>query len=173
MDIQPVFLSELAAQPGHLLLICEDEAAFARLSDMIIDAGPELGIISDDFPLLVNLTALENIALGCMYHNNMSLPACQESIQPMLDRLNLGGSLHQRPEFLSRPLRLKAQLLRCIANGSTHVYLPAASRADCDILDRALRTLDTDVFLWVASLSSHLDHYTSLEYTVIDLKTLQ
>ncbi len=173
MDIQPVFISTLTAHRKHLLLVSEDEGIFSRLADMITQSNLEIDLISDDFPFLVNLTCLENIVLGCMYHNSMDIEACREMIQPAIDRLHLAGSLNQRPQFLSRPQLLKMQLLRCIANDSIHIFLPMASRSDCDILDRAVANLEISIFLWVACLSNNLDGYTSLEYTIIDLNALQ
>lgn len=173
MDIQPVFISTLTEQRKNLLLVSDDESNFSRLSSMIIQSSHPIGILGDEYPLLLNLTALENVALGCMYHNQMSLEDCHDKIQSLIDRLKMTGSLDQRTQFMSRAHLLKIQLLRCIANESIFVFMPSASRSDCDILDRAVANLDIDVFLWVAILSNDLDAYTSLEYDVIDLHTLQ
>ncbi|GAB6061013.1 P-loop NTPase family protein [Desulfonatronum parangueonense] len=173
METQPVFISTLTEKRKHLLLVSDDESNFSRLSAMIIQSSQPIGLLGDEYPLLLNLTALENIALGCMYRNQMSLDDCHAKIQPLADRLKLTGSLNQRSQFLSRAQLLKVQLLRCIANESTFVFLSSASRSDCDILDRAAANLDIDVFLWVAILSNNLDAYNSLEYGVIDLNTLQ
>ena len=140
---------------------------------MITQSRTNIGIVSDDFPFLANLSALENIVLGCMYHKAMSLQSCLETIQDLIAVLGLNDALDQRPQLLSRPMLMKMHLLRCMANESTFIFLPRPSRADCDILHRAAESLDRDVFLWVGCLSNDQDVYTSLEYPIIDLNSPQ
>jgi ABC-type Na+ transport system ATPase subunit NatA len=166
-------LSKLTAMHGHLLLVAPDHAGVDRLNAAA--AGPEwpVGIISDDFPLLVNLTLLENITLAAMYHQSRSLQSCLEDITPWLDSLEMHAVMDQRPQFLSRPLRLKAYLLRALLNGSTFLLLPLLSRTDCDVLHRAVQRADLPVFLWACCLSNEVDVYTSLEYPLIRLYSPQ
>ena len=173
MSPSPVFISSLTAQRRHLLLVSEDEATISRLSDMIVQSGFHIGIISDDLPFLANLSALENIVLGCMYHKALSLQSCRDRLQDVVTALGVDANLGQRPQFLSRPQLLKMHLLRCIADESAFILMPLPSRSDCDILHRSVETAGLDVFLWVACLSNEQDLYTSLEYPVIDLNTLQ
>ena len=173
MSTPPVFISTLTAQRRHLLLVSQDEPTISRLTAMVVHSGLHIGVISEEFPFLANLSALENIVLGCMYHKAMSLQACLEDIQALVDALGLNEGLDQRPQLLSRPMLLKMYLLRCIANDSTFIFLPMISRSDCDILHRAADSLDRDVFLWVTCLSNDQDVYTSLEYPIFDLNSLQ
>lgn len=171
MSTFPVSIAALAAQRRHLLLVSEKESTISRLTDMVVRSDLHIGVISDDFPFLTNLSALENIVLGCMYHKAMSLQSCREKIQGLVDALGLNESLDQRAQFMSRPMLLKMLLLRCMALESTFVFLPMISRSDCDILHRAVEILDRDVFLWVACLSNDQDVYTSLEFPIIDLNS--
>ena len=173
MPLSPVFISSLTAQRGHLLLVSEHESTISRLRDMIVQSSFHLGVISNDLPFLANLSALENIVLGCMYHKALSLQSCRERIQDAARALGVEANLDQRPQFLSRPLLLKMHLLRCMANDSAFILLPMPPRSDCDILHRAVETAGLDVFLWIACLSNEQDVYTSLEFPIIDLKTLQ
>ncbi|WP_045220853.1 hypothetical protein [Desulfonatronum thioautotrophicum] len=173
MASPPLFISSLTAQRRHLLLVAEQEATISRLTSMVVQSDFHIGVISDEFPFLANLSALENIALGCMYHKALHLPACQHKLQDVITALNLDNALDQRTQFLSRPLQLKVHLLRCIANESSFILLPLPSRSDCDILHRAVESLKHSIFLWVACLSNDQDVYTSLEYPIIDLNTLQ
>lgn len=169
MSTPPGFISTLTAKRRHLLLVSENESTISRLTAMVVQSDFHVGVISDDFPFLTNLSALENIVLGCMYHKAMSLQSCREKIQDLVDALGLNESLDQRAQFQSRPMLLKMHLLRCMANESIFVLLPMIARSDCDILHRAAEILDRDVFFWVACLSNDQDVYTSLEYSVIDL----
>lgn len=171
MSTPPAFISALTAKRRHLLLVAKNESAIARLTAMITQSNFNIGIISDDLPFLANLSALENIVLGCMYHKAMSLQSCREAIQDHIDVLGLNDALDLRPQLLSRPMLMKIHLLRCMANDSAFVILPRPSRSDCDILHRAAEILDRDVFLWVACLSNDQDAYTSLEYPIIDLNS--
>lgn len=166
-------LSKLTVMRSHLLLVAPDQAGVDRLRTAA--SGPEwpVGIISDDFPLLVNLTLLENITLAAMYHQSQSLQACLEHIAPWLDSLEMHAVMDQRPQFLSRPLRLKAYLLRSLLSGSTFLILPLLSRTDCDILHRSVQRADLPVFLWPCCLSNEVDVYTSLEYPLIELNSPQ
>jgi ABC-type lipoprotein export system ATPase subunit len=173
MSTPPGLLSILTAQRRHLLLVSENESTISQLTAMVVQSDSPIGVISDDFPFLANLSVLENIVLGCMYHKAMSLLSCRETIQDFVDALGLNESLDQRSQLLSRPKLLKMHLLRCMANGSTFVFLPMPSRLDCDILHRAAESLDRDVFLWIGCLSNDQDVYTSLEYPVIDLNSPQ
>jgi ABC-type polar amino acid transport system ATPase subunit len=171
--MQPVFISTLTVHRNHLLLVSPDDATLSRLTTIVAQSEFHIGIISDQFPLLVNLTALENIVLGCMYNNAMGIHSCREKLQPMIDRLNMNSSMDQRPQFLSRRQRLKVQLLRCLANESNFIFLPMPNRSDCDILHRTIELLNTPAFLWVSCLSNDKDVYTSLEYSIIHLDLLQ
>ncbi|SMP68393.1 hypothetical protein [Desulfonatronum lacustre] len=171
MSTLPISISTLTAQRRHLLLVSEDESTISRLTAMVLQSDFHIGIISDDFPFLTNLSALENIVLGCMYHKTMSLHSCRKKIQDLVDALGVNESLDQQAQFMSRPMLLKMHLLRCMANESTFIFLPTLSRSDCDILHRAAEILDQDVFLWVACLSIDQDVYTSLEYPVIELNS--
>lgn len=162
-------ISSLTSIREHLLLTTPDEATISRLKAMIIQSDFHVGLISDRLPLLANLNILENIALGSMYHRNMSLASCREQLRPAIKLLGVENVMDQRQQFLTRPQRLKVQLLRCVANGSGFILLESPPRSDCDILDQALAMLDARVFLWVSCLSTGKDVYTSLGYTVIDL----
>lgn len=170
--MQPISMPSLTALRTHLLLTASDQATLSRLKAMTVQSDFHVGLISDRLPLLANLNVLENIALGPMYHNHMSLAACLKKLEPDINRLGLNTVLGQRQEFLTREQRLKALLLRCLANGSGYILLQSPPRSDCDTLDRALDALDAGVFLWVCCLSTDQDIYSSLGYTTIDLDTL-
>ncbi|PTN38055.1 hypothetical protein [Desulfonatronum sp. SC1] len=173
MSPSPAFVSQLTAKRRHLLLVSENEPTISRLTAMIVQSDFHIGVISENFPFLANLSALENIVLGCMYHKAMSFQSCRERIQGHIDILGLNDALDQRAQILSRSMLLKMHLLRCIANESAFIILPLPSRSDCDILSRALESLEREIFLWVACLSNNQDIYTSLEYPIIDLNSLQ
>ncbi len=171
MPTFPVSISTLTAQRRHLLLVSEDESTISRFRAMVVQSDFHIGVISDDFPFLTNISALENIVLGCMYHKAMSLQSCRKNIQGLVDALGLNENLDQQAQFMSRPMLLKMHLLRCMAMESTFIFLPMISRSDCDILHRAAETLDRDVFLWATCLSNDQDVYTSLEFPIIDLNS--
>lgn len=173
MPTSPSAISALATRRRHLLLTAEDESTVSRFATMIVQTDPRIGIISEEVPFLANLSALENIVLGCMYHKALSLQSCLEGVRDVVNALGLSENLDLRPQLLSRPMLLKMHLVRCIANDASVVFLPRISRPDCDILHRAVDSLDRDVFLWVACLSNDQDVYTSLEYPIIDLNSLQ
>lgn len=164
-----VSISSMTSIREHLLLTAPDQATISRLRAMIIQSNFHVGLISDRLPLLANLSALENIALGSMYHRNMSLASCREQLRPAIKLLGVENVMDQRQQFLTRPQRLKVQLLRCMTNGSGFILLESPPRSDCDILGQALAILDARVFLWISCLSTDKDVYTSLGYTVIDL----
>ncbi len=168
--MQTISLFSLTAAHKHLLVTAPDESAIHRLKEMAVQSDFHVGMISDRLPLLANLSALENIVLGCMYHKHMSLKACQEIMTPAIRQLDLEWIMESRQHLLSRPQMLKVQLLRCLANDCGFVLLDTPPRQDCDILERALATLDAGIFLWVCCLSTEQDAYTSLGYTRIDLE---
>lgn len=162
-------MDSLTALRRHLLLVASNPASIDRLRDMAGKSPFLLGLVGDRTPLLANLNVMENIALGAMYHHGMSLNACREKLGSAIAALDLEQSMDQRPELLTRPQRLKAQLLRCLGRGCGHVLLESPPRADCDVLHRALSRLDEDVFLWICCLSTERDVYTSLGYTQVEL----
>jgi ABC-type lipoprotein export system ATPase subunit len=167
--MRPLSILSLTSTKKHLLVTSPDEAAITRLKTMAVQSDFHVGMISDRLPLLANLNALENIILGCMYHNYMSLEACRKKMMPAIRRLDLERIMEHRQQFLSRPQRLKVQLLRCLANDCGFILLDTPPRLDCEILERALATLDAGIFLWVCCLSTEQDAYISLGYTHIDL----
>ncbi len=173
--IMPPTLSviSLTAMREHLLLVALNQAVIDRLKSMAVQSHFHIGIIGDEVPLLGNLSAMENIALGAMYHHGMSLDACREKLAPAIMALDLADVVNQRKQFLTRPQRLKVQLLRCLASGCGFVLLESPPRADCDVLHRALDRVDEDIFLWVCCLSTERDVYTSLGYTHVDLDTFE
>ncbi|HDQ39886.1 MAG TPA: hypothetical protein ENN39_02495 [Desulfonatronum sp.] len=170
--MQTLSIFSLTSTHEHLLLSSPDETTIARLKIMVVQSDFHVGMINDDLPLLANLNALENIALGSMYHKNMSLEACRRKLKPAIHLLGLEQVMDQRQQYLNRSQRLKVQLLRCLADDCGFVLLDSPPRSDCDILDRALTTLDAGVFLWICCLSSELDAYTSLGYAIMDLGLL-
>lgn len=169
--MQTVSIFTLTSTREHLLLTAPNKTIFSRLKAMTTQSDFHIGLISDHLPLLANLSAMENIALGCMYHHNMSLKACRDKMARAIACLDLESVMDQRRDFLTRTQRLKVQLLRCVANGSAFIVLESPPSAACGILEHALTLLDENVFLWVCCLSTEQDVYTSLGYTTIDLSS--
>lgn len=171
--IMPPSLSivSLTAMREHLLLVALNQAVIDRLKSMAVQSHFHIGIIGDEVPLLGNLSAMENIALGAMYHHGLSLDACRKKMEPTIAALDLANVMDQRQQFLTRPQRLKIQLLRCLAGDCGFVLLDSPPHADCDVLRRALDRMDEDIFLWVCCLSTDRDVYSFLDYTHVGLDT--
>lgn len=166
------FIRTLTAKRRHLLITANDEETIANLRQACISSNLHVCLIGERLPMLANLSVMENIALGPMYHEHISLEECRDRLDSQIEILGLTSLLNLRREALSRPQRMKAQLLRCLANGASFVLLESPPRSDCEVLHRALGVLDTSISLWVCCLSTEQDVYSSMGYPTIDLGTV-
>ena len=86
-----------------------DESRRARLR------GAEIGFVFQTFNLLPRLTAVENVALPLVFHNDTGTDR-RERARELLERVGLGDRLEHTPPELSGGQRQRVAIARALAN---------------------------------------------------------
>ena len=102
----------LAPTSGNILVngrdissLSEREASHFRLSEM--------GFVRQNFDLLPGVTAIDNTVLKLL--KNTPWKEAHKSVQPLLERLGLGGRLTHRSETLSMGERQRVMIARALS----------------------------------------------------------
>ncbi len=77
--------------------------------------GQKIGFVFQQFNLLSNLTALENVALPMVFQK-ISFKKREKRAKELLESLNLGGRINHRPNELSGGERQRVAIARALAN---------------------------------------------------------
>jgi len=85
-----------------------------------------VGFVGDEFPLLANLSVLENALLPVYYHGIMSETEALERFNMLATRFELLGYKHSRKSELPEEMRFKAQLLRAMMPQPTWLFVSFA-----------------------------------------------
>lgn len=155
-------ISALLAQDGHLLITTRTKGMLQQLTDLARQSGNHICAVTPGSPLIADLTVAENIALPGMYHLNLSLARIMETLGGAVAALGLDAVLDARPANLSRRDALKAQILRCVVQGSSIVLLQAPRADDAEQALAAIQLLDRPMRLWVACLQRHAAQFSDL-----------
>lgn len=155
-------ISDLLLEKADLLLICDSAGQDSLLQNLIVQSQGHIGIISDEFPFLSALSTIENIVLGNVYHQNISIERARKRISEYVRVLGLGNYLWKTVRHLPDEKLLLAMLLRCIASGNNIVFMgkPGANRAET--VKNAIITGALPVRMWVSCLDQDQAEYASL-----------
>lgn len=93
-------------------LFSSQEALDKELRDITREAGPQLGWVSADVPLISNLDVWYNIALICQQCQHMSEKEAKSFVLTCLQRYDLEGITEKRNPSLSEEERFLVMLLR-------------------------------------------------------------
>lgn len=99
---------------GHIHINKEEVHEMSERQKMLFRLT-ELGYVFQDYALLPELTALENVALP-LYMQGVSLAAAEEKAAAALERVGLGKRLGNRPGQLSGGEQQRVSISRAIAH---------------------------------------------------------
>ena len=158
-------ISDLLLEEADLLLVCDSGGQDSLLQNMIVQSQGHIGIISDEFPFLSALSTIENIVLGNVYHQNISIKRARKRISEYVRILGLGNYLWKSVRHLPDEKLLLAMLLRCIASGNSIVFMGKPGSTRAEIVKNAVTAGELPVKPWVSCLDK--DH---TEYAALGLK---
>lgn len=155
-------ISDLLLEETDLLLVCDSGDQDSLLQDMIVQSLGHIGIISDEFPFLSALSTIENIVLGNVYHQNISIKRARKRISEYVRVLGLDNYLWKPVRHMPDEKLLLAMLLRCIVSGNNIVFMgkPGANRAKT--VKNAVTAGKLPVKLWVSCLDQDQAEYAAL-----------
>ncbi|MFW5836495.1 MAG: hypothetical protein ACOCVM_00700 [Desulfovibrionaceae bacterium] len=154
----------------HLLMTADAEAGQKRFLDAVGRFHHQVGVAGEEFPLLANLTVLENTTLMRMYHENESRRRAFEAVQPSVQALDMEGALTRRDGQLSRVQRLKAFVLRSAAKGNIIHLLDGPRISDVQTTLQAVESLPNPMRLWVLCLAGDASMYQGFGLRRIDVE---
>jgi ABC-type lipoprotein export system ATPase subunit len=133
----------------HLLFVAAQPTMLTRIMHLSALLQNQIGFISDAFPLLSNLDVLENITLGSMYRQNISLKKAYRNIEREILALRLESLLHKRRELLTREELVRVQFARCLATDNSVILLESPTVFSLEIVFDCLRAIDRRIRIWV------------------------
>jgi len=160
------------------LLTSEDDLVFtAELEehmDRFLDAAtaPELciGIVGERFPLLANLSVLENVALQSMYQANKSVAWVHNRVAPYIEQLALEEAMGKRRADLSEEELFNVLLLRCLAVRCRAVLLVQPEPWNCGSTYNFVKGIDANIRLWICCFRDVAAQYASLHLRQIAIE---
>ena len=162
--------SLLLDQHPRLLVVGHRESQLSELVSWIAQSQDHIGILGDDFPFLSNLGVMENIVLGTMYRQNISLEKACKPIREDIHALELGKWMNQRKEQLDSRAMALCQLLRCIASGNSIVLLPSPAFTMAETIIQAIETIRHPLVVWITCTKKDAMTYDRLEFSTFYLE---
>jgi ABC-type uncharacterized transport system ATPase subunit len=169
MPIQNFHSLLLDQRPG-LLIVGRREGHINELTEMVAQSQGHIGILGDAFPFLSNLDVLENIVLGTMYQQHISMKKAGESVRKPIRALGLEKWMDQRKEKLDSPTMLQCQLLRCIACGNSIVLLPSPTFTMAETILLAIETIRHPLAVWIGCNEKDVATYDRLGFSTFYLE---
>ncbi|MGX9366409.1 hypothetical protein ACTVJH_10250 [Desulfoplanes sp. PS50] len=154
----------------RLLVIGHKESLTSELVSWIAQSQDHIGILGDDFPFLSNLSVMENIVLGTMYRQNISLEKACAPIREHIHALELGKWMNQRKEHLDSRTMVLCQLLRSISGGNSIVLLPSPAFTMAETVIQAIETLRHPLTVWIACNEKDAVTYDRLGFSTFYLE---
>jgi ABC-type uncharacterized transport system ATPase subunit len=162
--------SLLLDQHPRLLVIGRREDQISELISLVTQSKGHIGILGDDFPFLSNLSVLENIVLGTMYRQNISMEKAREPIQEHILALGLNKWMNQRKDQLDSRATILCQLLRCISCGNSIVLLPSPAFTMAETIIQAIETVRHPLAVWIACNEKDAATYNRLGFSTFYLE---
>lgn len=154
---------------SDILFMSRSPARLQGFLDLAVLQQPQIGFISERFPLLSNLSVLENIVLHRMYKNNFPLHRSLKSIQHLISALEMGKVLENRKESLSGREKVNAFFLRCIASGNRIAILESPSVQTYQLCQDSRSKTNAELRFWLTSLESEAPLYKHFGLETIKL----
>lgn len=155
----------------RLLVIGMHESQISELVTMFVQSQSHIGIIGNEFPFLSNLDMMENIVLGTMYRQNISLEKARKYLDEPIRALGLERWMHERKEKLDLRALILCQLLRCIACGNSIAVLPSPMVTLAKMVIQATARLAQAPAVWIACSVANATAYESLGLPTFHLES--
>ncbi len=150
-------------------IIVTDGIIFTDFISRIMPGNRAVGCVSDCFPLLSNLNAIENITLFKMFHDNETLDQAEAEVTSFIDNLGMREAMPKRKERLSREEIINTYVLRAISRGSDVIITDLAAPGDLDILKNSLKKAGKRLYLWIMCREKELGNYDGFAFKKIRL----
>lgn len=159
----------LLMQKDNLLITANNESALNELTSMVAQDRGKIGIIGDEFPFISNLNMLENITLGTMYRQNITLEKARNHILPSINALAMEATLSRRKEILSPKEIILSQILRCISCGNSILFMLSPPTVMTDTVIQAVAMVPHPLRVWIACHTKATAAYEYLKFTTFNI----
>lgn len=158
--------SSIMLQREENLLVTGSTPLFLdNMVSMAVQSQGKIGIIGEEFPFLSNLNVLENITLGTMYGQNISLQHAWKQIAASVTALSLEHAMGLRNEMLSPEEMIKGQILRGIACANAVLLLISPTPADANTVITSVRCVPHTLKIWIACHRKVASAYEYLHFS--------
>ncbi|MFP4516006.1 MAG: hypothetical protein ACLFNV_04355 [Desulfovibrionales bacterium] len=156
-------LTACLGRDEDLLFLADSTVEQAKLLHMTALLQNQVGFVSESVPFLSNLSAIENITLGTMYTQNISLQKAEKRIKPAIAALGLDGFMHMRKESIPQRELAIAMFLRCLASDNRYVFLESPSVLVLSTVFDCRSRVDSRVHFWVSCLMPDREYYRDFD----------
>ena len=140
-----------------------------EISSLAAQDREKIGTIGDEFPFISNLNILENITLGTMYRQNITLEQAREHILPSINALEMQETLLRRKETLSPKEIVLSQILRCISCGNSILFMLSPPTVMTDTVIQAVAMAPHPLKVWIACHTKAASAYEYLKFTTFNI----
>jgi len=158
----------LSTKKNRIFLLKDDGFGDCIINLTLLSRG-HIGLISNKFPFLSNLDIIENICLGLMYTQNISLRRCINKIFHYVKLLNMEDCLWQRKEQINQEQLVKAYFLRCIANGNSVIFMDSPKRKWVKIVLQCIEKTKLSQNVGVSTSLANKASYNDFNFDVIEI----
>jgi ABC-type lipoprotein export system ATPase subunit len=162
-------LNYLLSAKKNVMLIVSDDVFSDYIFNLTTMSRGHIGLISKKFPFLSNLSIVENICLGLMYVQNISLRRCINKIYVYIQYLEMEDCLWLRKEQVSEEQLVKAYFLRCIANGNSVIFMDSPKRKWIRIVTDCIEKTQSNQNIWISTSSVNKGLYNDFNFDVIEI----
>jgi ABC-type multidrug transport system ATPase subunit len=99
------------------------EAIYQQAEKLSKPLPQVVGFVGESFPLLANLSVLENALLAVCYHGIMSKKEALKRFESLADKLSILQYRHHRKDEVPEEVLFKAQLLRAMMPSPEYLFV--------------------------------------------------
>ncbi|WP_457570890.1 hypothetical protein [Desulfovulcanus sp.] len=162
-------INYLLSTKKNIILLLKDDAFSDYIVNLTSLSRGHIGLISDKFPFLSNLDIIENICLGLMYAQNISLKKCINKIYNYVKLLNMEDCLWLRKEQINEEQLVKGYFLRCIANGNSVIFMDSPKPKWVRIVLQCIEKTKLYQNVWVSTFWANKGVYNDFNFDVIEI----
>jgi len=162
-------INYLLSTRKNILLLLKEGAFDSYIINLISFSRGHIGLISNKFPFLSSLNIIENVCLGLMYNQNISLKNSIKKIHDYIKMINMEDCLWLRKEQINEDQLVKAYFLRCVANGSSVIFMDSPKYEWIKIVLQCIERTNLYQNVWISTSLANKDLYNDLKFDVIEV----
>ncbi|PVU72448.1 hypothetical protein DDW07_02370 [Acidilobus sp. SCGC AC-742_E15] len=115
------------------------------------------------------MNIIENVCLGLMYNQNISLKNSIKKIHDYIKMINMEDCLWLRKEQINEEQLVKAYFLRCVANGNSVIFMDSPKYEWIKIVLQCIERTNLYQNVWISTSLANKDLYNDLKFDVIEV----